>query len=619
MLLGGCTPTPTDTKNEEVTNEIVEPLPPLNPVEYTNEPITIDDLLENEVFVAKSSVKKIQNFLSTQPGILKDYKNAAEIIHMTTSQWERPDINTFLLLIIIELKTGVISNPNLDIQKLYDNWTFRCGAATDTTLFAIMDQLACSLQFYREGQIPINPKNKEEYQKYDIHAITFPDGSQTRIPKDIDQHAFAVRKVLAENAPSKKVYEHWLSFKEGSLYDLYEKWFGWPNEFFEPNGSKELDERQLVKYKPKPFETQITIDDLLENEVFVAKSSVKNIQEFLNTQPGILKNYKEGDRTAAEIIHNQSKDFERQEANTLMLVVLFELFDNIITNPHGKIEDLDGDWNKPCKQSEECSNIDILHRKIAYMAWALDFFEYRFYRKYQGEFKEKYKNEDPEITTTFIFTDNSKVEISPNTDKRIYAVKRLLADFAPSKKVYEHWLSFEEGSLYDLYEKWFGWPNEFFDPNGPQELGKRKLALYKQKPFIAQADIQISKEQIVKEAVIMFPDLPKKVIQFISFEISKLRSPRLYDAARYTGFFESYIQNDMRTNFLARVGLLEKNKKELFKEKKGLTYEEWHEVYKEFLIDDWKSYWENNYSLSLEDEIYITKRADVFLKYIEKK
>jgi N-acetyl-anhydromuramyl-L-alanine amidase AmpD len=230
------------------------PLPPLNEVEYTDEPLMIDDLLENEIFISKASSEKIQSFFEEKDSILKNYKEkiiysdtediASDIIAKQQDQFERPDINVYILLVLMELKTGFISNKNFDTKTLNNEWTSFCGTRDESRpLYSAFDRLACGIQVYREGQIPLED-----------NLYLFPDGSEISFQEE-DQKLYAFKRTIADISESKEQYDHLMSFEEGSFYDLYEKWFGWPNDFFETNDNN-LGIRILSAKKPRLFSVQ---------------------------------------------------------------------------------------------------------------------------------------------------------------------------------------------------------------------------------------------------------------------------------------------------------------------------------------------------------------------------
>jgi hypothetical protein len=296
------------------------------------EGVGIDELLD-QVVNRSTGLGKTQDFLEEYPGVLKDYIDEKGKLGFHSIEGANYGLGREIKIVMSELKANAITDPNLTNEQIEN-------------VFGISDEEIRQMWFGYSNSPIANPPygppgvewnnfTEEDYQTYledtskfsrQIYyfgryygmiisgaweitdPIIFPDESQVTIdqcptvsiedkPYDKCTRIFALKVVLAELADSKEQYEHWISFEEGSFFDIYNKFFGFPNRLFEDS---------------PPLPPQIS-------------------------------------------------------------------------------------------------------------------------------FQEE--------------------------DQKLYAFKRTIADISESKEQYDHLMSFEEGSFYDLYEKWFGWPNDFFETN----------------------------------------------------------------------------------------------------------------------------------------------------------
>lgn len=162
-----------------------------------------------------------------------------------------------------------------------------------------------------------------------------------------------------------------------------------------------------------------------------------------------------------------------------------------------------------------------------------------------------------------------------------YWVKVILAYHASSREEYEKWMSFGEGSLYETYEKLFGWPNRYFDPNGAQVLGQRTLLQKAPLPIKEQSvnNEKLTHEEILALSQELFPQVPEGVIKFLyrEDELVDFYPRRMYKISKYTGFLEQDIKNNLKYNILSNIALMERQKKIMFGDA-DITSEEWGDV-----------------------------------------
>lgn len=160
-------------------------------------------------------------------------------------------------------------------------------------------------------------------------------------------------------------------------------------------------------------------------------------------------------------------------------------------------------------------------------------------------------------------------------------VHRFLAHHASSRAEYERWISLGEGSLYETYEKLFGWPNHFFEQNGMRKLGQRTLLQKAPAPMKAQ-EVQsenLTYVEILNLSQELFPEAPEGVVRFFYREegLSGFSAGRLYKISRYTGFLEPEIEKNLKYNILSSIALMERRKKMMFGDE-DVSHEQWGEV-----------------------------------------
>ena len=88
---------------------------------------------------------------------------------------------------------------------------------------------------------------RDYYLNTTNRTITFKDGKTLEVSKGINSETFALQKIMAELAESQEQWNHWISKKEGSFYDLYSKWFGMPITPLAEEQKKEPPETPFLK------------------------------------------------------------------------------------------------------------------------------------------------------------------------------------------------------------------------------------------------------------------------------------------------------------------------------------------------------------------------------------
>ena len=187
-----------------------------------------------------------------------------------------------------------------------------------------------------------------------------------------------------------------------------------------------------------------------------SRYSTDDIQKFLDSQGGILKNYKAFHKTyeqsAADMILEATLGLD-YIINPRVLIVLLELKADAITNSNLSEEDLnyimdvtDEEYTEYFKKlSWEKDDIgavraDSFKKQLEVLATELSDKEYCF----------KYKSCDYNLA----FQYSSEVNLD-NFNSDSFALYAILARLAPEREIWEQWVSKENGSFYDLYQTWF--------------------------------------------------------------------------------------------------------------------------------------------------------------------
>ena len=480
LLLGGCTPTPTDTENNnnqvstQAENDVQQS--ELNS-QYS---YTLEDIKKTiaETFYSTIDVNEIQSFLDSQSGILKDYsidnRSAAELIDTSAiADLEGAIINQKILIILLELKSHVVTNPNVTKEELknimgitqeqyinffkekFSYFLENEGISTESRIKQLNTNTFLS-QLEYIGEKLESYQNEADYANKPL-TITFKDTSIINAPENVNSRIFAIEKVLAELADSQEQWNHWVSKDPGSFYDLYARWFL----------SAQL-----------PAQAKNDVQQLEDIKKTIAGSfhlpiELNAIQKFLESQPGILKNYttdEYGELTSAyELIDTASlSGLGANEMDQRILIVILELKTGVIT---------DSEFDK----NNLKTIFEISHEEY------VDFFkkEYSYFLENEGiSIEERLKkintntflsqmqhiigklksylrqieySEHEQKTPNFniIFQDGYTINAPENVNSRIFAIEKVLAELADSQEQWNHWVSKDPDSFYDLYARWF--------------------------------------------------------------------------------------------------------------------------------------------------------------------
>ncbi|MFH1012256.1 MAG: S8 family serine peptidase, partial [Candidatus Peregrinibacteria bacterium] len=211
---------------------------------------------------------------------------------------------------------------------------------------------------------------------------------------------------------------------------------------------------------PRPREG-VTLDYIL-GELYSFYAFSKNrmddpvpsqqIQEFLNSQTGILKNYSEiphGARslhTAVEIISRFDSDngAGNPGINQGILLVLLELKAKVITDPSvskDTLQNIFGITQEMYKQYWK-ERVKICPDEVN---------EYGGACIYRRDAEKLFALDSNTLYSQLEYVTYER--LSSPEDFKIF-----LKELAGSEEQFNHWWSFEDGSFFDLYNKWFGIP-----------------------------------------------------------------------------------------------------------------------------------------------------------------
>jgi len=194
-----------------------------------------------------------------------------------------------------------------------------------------------------------------------------------------------------------------------------------------------------------PVPTEVTADMILE-KIMKWTYDEEKIQAFLGKQSGILKGIFIDSKTGKEytpssLIESSLKGDGMITYNGLdnprVVLVVLELVDEAVTNPNltkDKIDNIFGVTRE---------NYENLLKNSYYKIPGLSDIQ-----------AENLAKEDSQNTPLFfIQLDYTFNGINTSAD-----LKNLLHNLANSEQQYKHWMSFEEGSFFSIYDKWFGLP-----------------------------------------------------------------------------------------------------------------------------------------------------------------
>jgi hypothetical protein len=400
----------------------------------------------------------------------------------------------------------------------------------------------------------------------------------------------------------------------------------------------ELPPLNEVEYTDEP----LTIDDLLEGQIFgkraISEEDVKKVLEEIGSPLASDENF------VSYLYHMQDR-WGLPSLNPYAGVAIIEVVTGgvIMGEKSAKEEaqkpvwkkcftygslsaDLGGwgekiEFDKGTNMLEEYSTeFQFVSRMHKCIEQDLDFF---------GRGLVAVSEESYEFTNEYEIHFNFKKEGVDYIEKVVpSAIAIALARYASSKEEYNKWMSFGEGSLYEFYEKLFGFDNGFFDTSENKIRGERKLVPFKSKlvnateeKIIAQSSEKDPKEIGIGYASQYFPDIPKSVLyafyldkddpygekEYRGYELS---SARFYQAERYSGL--SFVNSNSISNFVARAALLKMEKDDLFPEKEKLTFEEWQEVFREYKIKNVLSENISYGSYNDYDEEYLNQKINIF-------
>ena len=206
------------------------------------------------------------------------------------------------------------------------------------------------------------------------------------------------------------------------------------------------------------------IADIIDSKIFYSHMTVDEIQEFLDNQAGIIKDYTlddHGDKlSVAKLIdRGGSLDLKGEQINKRILIVLLELRAQAITRNDIKEEELNSimgvsqdkylEYYRSRGYTEDkLKNFDAhkFRSQLTYVTEKLD----KYY--YEAEFAK-----EGEGTNLLIkFKDGTEIDVSDEGySSSEYALKKVMAEIAESKEDWDYWISKAEDSFYDLYTKWF--------------------------------------------------------------------------------------------------------------------------------------------------------------------
>jgi hypothetical protein len=233
----------------------------------------------------------------------------------------------------------------------------------------------------------------------------------------------------------------------------------------------------------------VGIDELLD-QVVNRSTGLGKTQDFLEEYPGILKDYIDEQGGGSADIDSATSVPSRET-----IIVMLELKTKAITDPNltnEQIENVFGISDEEIRQMWfGYSNSPIANPPYGPPGVEWNNFSEEDYQIYLEDTSKFYRQMDYyhryynmiisgawEITDAITFPDGSQITIEqcpviPIEEKpydectRIFALKVMLAKLADSKEQYEHWVSFEEGSFFGIYNKFFGFPNRLFEDSPP--------------------------------------------------------------------------------------------------------------------------------------------------------
>ncbi|MBU0727692.1 S8 family serine peptidase, partial [Patescibacteria group bacterium] len=184
------------------------------------------------------------------------------------------------------------------------------------------------------------------------------------------------------------------------------------------------------------------------------RNEILNINTFLNSQNGVLKDYKKTEYskkdnaeylvTASEAIYSSVETdyvtFYNDLDNSRIVLVVLELVKNVVTDSNFTNEEIDNIFGVTREQYiDHLLNNSFICPPNADGIGCID-----------PNSIENMVNDTPTFSMQLNYTFDSINTVSD--------LKNLLHNLADSEQQYKHWMSFEEGSFFSIYDDWFGLP-----------------------------------------------------------------------------------------------------------------------------------------------------------------
>ena len=206
------------------------------------------------------------------------------------------------------------------------------------------------------------------------------------------------------------------------------------------------------------------VHNLIPAGTFHVFIEIDEIQKFLDTQNGILKNSQIDDygqmKSAAELIELASTiALTAEEVNEQIILVLLEVKANAITNLNLKVENLinimgitqeeyEAFYISRGYPEEKISelNANSFRAQLTYIVEKIG--------KYYWQAKNQ-KKDQPSSPLIVNFKSGRTYKLKSDIEPESLAIYQILADLVESEDQWEYWISKEQGSFYYLYHKWF--------------------------------------------------------------------------------------------------------------------------------------------------------------------
>lgn len=177
-------------------------------------------LLSDAEYARPTGGWDVQAFLETQPGPLKEYAETSEGHVVPASRaiefyGELWGINPRLLLALLELKSGLLSDATADVD------TIRCAMGNnDPAIGSFLAQLRWAAEELSKGFFA-------RYRGHNREQILLADGTIVEPAPGVNAGTFAVQRFLALGA-SRTQWETWMSDGQGGFRATYVGLFGRP-------------------------------------------------------------------------------------------------------------------------------------------------------------------------------------------------------------------------------------------------------------------------------------------------------------------------------------------------------------------------------------------------------